>query len=216
MKQSSASDTSILRQLLRDLSPFGVRALDPSEIDRCALFYELVRKWNPLLHLTTLISPEDFAHRHLAESFVAESRLRDDVVELWDVGSGVGVPGIPIAIRRPKLLVRLIESNKRKAVFLDEAAVLLGLEQVSVFADRFESLPPPPDCACLAARAVERMESIVDEIAARSSGAVQLLLFGGADLECVIGTVASNIWSVDIIRLPRSADRRLYDLQRST
>lgn len=216
MKQSSASDTSLLRKLLRDLSPYGVRALDPSEIDRCALFYELVRKWNPLLHLTTLISPEDFVHRHLAESFVAESRLRDDVVELWDVGSGVGVPGIPIAIRRPKLHVLLIESNKRKAVFLDEAVAFLGLEYVSVFADRFDSLPPPPDGACLAARAVERMESLVYEIAARSSGDAQLLLFGGADLESVIGSVASDIWSVEIIRLPHSVDRRLYDLQRST
>jgi 16S rRNA (guanine527-N7)-methyltransferase len=216
MKQSSGSDSSLLRQLLRDLGPYAVRALDSGEIDRCVLFYELVRKWNPLLHLTTLVSPEDFAHRHLAESFVADSRLCDDVSELWDVGSGVGVPGIPIAIRRPELRVRLIESNKRKAVFLDESAVLLGLERVSVFGARFDSLPQPPHGACVAARAVERMESIVDEISARSSGAVQLLLFGGANLESVIGAVASDIWSMDVIRFPFSVDRRLYDLQRST
>lgn len=216
MKQTSASDPSLLAYLLRALSIDGVRALSPTEIERCVLYYELVCKWNPLLHLTTLVAPEDFAFRHLGESFVAESRLRSDVSVLWDVGSGVGVPGIPIAVRRPDLNVKLVERNRRKSVFLDEAVAMLHLARVSVFSGRFDSLPFPPPGACVTARAVERMDSVVAEIFSRSSGAIQLLLFGGRNLEPLISATAADIWRVEVALLPNSDDRRLYDLQRST
>ena len=191
------------------------RPLLASEIDLFVKYYRLVLKWNPLLHLTTLTSPSDFALRHLGEALIAEDHLLSAITEFWDIGSGAGVPGLPVAIRRPDLKVRLIESNRRKAIFLDEAATILGLSQVKVLNERFSSLIPPSD-VCLSARAVERMESIVDEILAHREICAQVILFGSRELRAKLETNADSGWTIGSILLPESSDRYLFDLRRST
>ena len=171
---------SALRRML-EVEGGRFRPLLSSEIDLFVNYYRLVLKWNPLLHLTTLTSPADFALRHLGEALIAEENLVDSIAEFWDIGSGAGIPGLPVAIRRPDLIVRLIESNRRKAIFLDETAALLGLSRVKVVNERFSMLTPPGG-VCLSARAVERMESIVGEILDHKDVFRQILLFGNREL----------------------------------
>lgn len=209
----SVIDVRRLRLHLESLSAALPRPLLQSEIDLCLLYYDLVCKWNPLLHLTTLLSPEDFAVRHLGESFLAESRLLPDIKELWDIGSGAGIPGLPIAIRRPDLSVKLIESNRRKAVFLNEAAFALGLGRVRVLAERFDSLPLPTTDTCLTARAVERMEMVVREIISRSRASSQLLIFGNKELAALIESELPPDWQLVPVLLPGSAGRYIFDLK---
>jgi 16S rRNA (guanine527-N7)-methyltransferase len=61
-------------------------------------------------------------------------------IKLADVGSGGGVPGIPLAIARPNAVVVLIESTKKKAMFLKETATALGLTNVKVLDDRVDDV----------------------------------------------------------------------------
>jgi 16S rRNA (guanine527-N7)-methyltransferase len=192
-----------------------IRPLSASEIDIFVNYYLLVLKWNPLLHLTTLTSPADFALRHLGEALIAEEKLIDSIPEFWDIGSGVGVPGLPVAIRRPDLNVRLIESNRRKAIFLDEAAALLGLSRVKVVNARFSNLSPSSGI-CLSARAVERMELIVDEILDHRNACSQILLFGNQELASKLAHYTVSGWELEAELLPASADRFLFNLRRST
>lgn len=123
-------------------------------------YYALVLQWNPRLHLTTITEPKAFAERHLAEALEVAGHIAEGIDEFWDVGSGLGIPGVPVAVRRKDLRVRLIESNKRKAIFLEEVARELRLENVKVRNDRFDE-SSVPETACISARAVENMSELV-------------------------------------------------------
>src|SRR5215831_5217196 len=127
-------------------------------------YYELVLKWNKRLHLTTLTQPQEFLERHILESAFSESLILPSVNQIWDLGSGLGVPGIVIAILRPDLDVSLIEVSRNKALFLDEAVAHLNLKNVVIIESRLEAVEGVHEESCLTVRAIERMEKMIPEI----------------------------------------------------
>ena len=90
----------------------------------CGAHYELLRRWNPRLNLTSVIDLEQAAVRHYAESLFLASLVPATVRKAADIGSGAGFPGFPVAAALPKAEVFLIESDQRKAAFLREASDL--------------------------------------------------------------------------------------------
>ena len=104
----------------------------PSVIKLLSSYFRIVLKWNHRLHLTTIVEPKAFAIRHICEALEVESRIDRRAAELWDIGSGLGIPGIPISVVRPELPVVLVESSRHKAIFLEETVRELGLENVRV------------------------------------------------------------------------------------
>src|SRR5689334_18706911 len=112
---TSASFVEILRTELS-----GVIDLSEIQLQRLNQHYELLRRWNERLNLTTVIDLPEAAIRHYGESLFVAAHI--DGVSVVDVGSGPGFPGIPIAVARPEWDITLIESHKRKAVFLREAS----------------------------------------------------------------------------------------------
>jgi 16S rRNA (guanine527-N7)-methyltransferase len=91
-------------------------------------YRELVTTWAPRLDLVSPGDLERFAQRHIEDSLRAEPLL-DEVPPgpCADVGSGAGLPGIPLAIASPDRLWRLLEPKRRRAAFLEEAVRELGL-----------------------------------------------------------------------------------------
>lgn len=74
--------------------------------------------------------------RHMLDSLVALPHISGP--NIVDVGSGAGLPGIPIALARPDWRVTLVESNQKKAAFLQQAVVELGLQNVTIKQERIE------------------------------------------------------------------------------
>jgi 16S rRNA (guanine527-N7)-methyltransferase len=111
-------------------------SLTPSQIAALESHYHLLLKWNSSMNLTTVTGLEEAAVRHYAESLFLGLQISGKSV--IDVGSGPGFPGIPIAILHPEWEVTLVESHKRKAVFLREAA--RGLSNVRIVVDRAEAV----------------------------------------------------------------------------
>lgn len=114
-------------------------------IDSLDHFVALVQKWNPVINVIGRSTEAQIWDRHLLDS-VQLFRFANADQALWlDIGSGGGFPGIVIAILAreflPALRVALVESDKRKAVFLSEAARLLGVK-VAVNTARVEELSP--------------------------------------------------------------------------
>src|ERR1017187_6190482 len=95
-------------------------------------------RWNRSLNLTAIRSREEAIERHYCESLFLGARLPAGALRIADVGSGAGFPGFPVAVLRPECSVTLIESHKRKAVFLREAS--RTLPNVRVFAKRAEDV----------------------------------------------------------------------------
>ena len=100
-----------------------------------------------------------------------------------DIGSGGGLPIIPCLIARPDVQAILIESSKKKAVFLREALCLIGAtNRAEVIAERFESVSCP-DVDYVSCRAVERFENLITDIVKWSSPLAKFIFFAGKGLE---------------------------------
>ena len=109
--------------------------------DKLLAYLALMAKWNRTYNLTAVRDVAAMVSNHLLDSLVVMPHLMG-VKSLADVGSGGGLPGIPLALARPSLAVTLIESSQKKASFLQQAKIELKLENVSIHCDRVEDLKP--------------------------------------------------------------------------
>jgi 16S rRNA (guanine(527)-N(7))-methyltransferase RsmG len=181
-------------------------------IDRLSIYYGLVLKWNERLHLTTLTAPENFYQRHILESEIASDLIRPGSRKLWDLGTGMGIPGIPISILRPEMEINLVESHRGKAVFLEEAISTLDLRKTRVICARIENLDQLPENSSLTARAIEKMEKLIPEIFRIGSACSQLLIYGSARIKPVLQESSAGVFEVGEHLIPGSEKRFLFDI----
>jgi 16S rRNA (guanine(527)-N(7))-methyltransferase RsmG len=132
-------------------------------LDQLEQHYELMLKWNKVVNLTRIERVEDAVDRHYAESLFLGSKLPIGFITVADLGSGAGFPGIPIAVLRPDARITLIESHKRKAVFLREAC--RGLPNVSVQSKRAEDIGESFDWVVCRAVKWEEIETVAFRLA---------------------------------------------------
>jgi 16S rRNA G527 N7-methylase RsmG len=128
----------------------------------------------------------------------------------------MGIPGIPIAIFRPDLEVKLVESNRAKSIFLEETASELRLANVEVIRKRIESLDEVPEIACLTVRAVERMERVLAEVLRIGARCRQVLVFGNQKTEALIRSLVRREGRIESRLIPGSERRLLIEFIRFT
>ena len=119
------------------LAALGIDLPDATQQQLLA-FRDLLLKWNKTYNLTALRDPAQAISHHLLDSLAILPYVGDGA--LLDVGSGGGLPGIPLAIARPQLSVRMVDTVQKKATFLQQAAIQLGLKNVAVDHARVEEL----------------------------------------------------------------------------
>jgi 16S rRNA (guanine527-N7)-methyltransferase len=100
-------------------------------------YVALIAKWNRVYNLTAVRDPAEMIGVHMLDSLAVLPHL--DGRTVLDVGSGAGLPGIPLAIARPELEVTLLDSNQKKTSFQQQAAIELGLTNVRAVNARVES-----------------------------------------------------------------------------
>lgn len=98
----------------------------------------LIEKWNKIHNLTAIRHPQDMLYQHVMDSLAVLPHISGP--EIIDAGSGAGLPGIPIALARPDWRVTLIESNQKKAAFMQQVKIELALQNVKVIANRIEDV----------------------------------------------------------------------------
>jgi 16S rRNA (guanine527-N7)-methyltransferase len=104
--------------------------------EKLLAYLELLAKWNRTYNLTAVRDPAEMVSRHLLDSLAVLPFLQGQ--SLADLGSGAGLPGIPLAIARPHMEVTLVESNGKKARFLREAIRSLPLVNVTAMQARVQ------------------------------------------------------------------------------
>jgi len=107
-------------------SEFGVPT-NPDVLARLQSFVALFAKWNRSINLASLRSDEELVSRHLIDSFALAGLVGSSVEAAVDVGSGGGLPGIPLAVLLPSTAFTLFEPNRKKVAFLRTAVRELGL-----------------------------------------------------------------------------------------
>lgn len=95
-------------------------------------YRELLLKWNTRIPLVSRKNPENAFDRLCTQSIAAERYIPPNIKSLTDIGSGGGLPGIPLAILRPEMQVKLIERSSNKCVFLRAVAIHLALDNLDV------------------------------------------------------------------------------------
>lgn len=131
--------------LSEGISVLGL-SLPPGAEDRLSAFLELLAKWNKTYNLTAIRDPREMVTHHLLDSLAVLPHV-EGVSTLADVGSGGGLPGIPLAIARPELRLTSVEASQKKAAFQQQAKIDLGLDNVSIHCGRIESLSGTFDAA---------------------------------------------------------------------
>lgn len=117
--------------------------VDPAAQTKLLEFAALLEKWNKTHNLTAIREPARVVTHHLLDTLATLPHLpQQRALRLVDVGSGGGLPGIPLAIARPDWYVTLLDSNRKKAAFLRQASGELGLVRVRVAATRVEDYSP--------------------------------------------------------------------------
>lgn len=167
--------------------------LSAEQIEALYQHYALLERWNKRINLTSVEAGEQMVIRHYCESLFFNAHLPGDMRSLADIGSGAGFPGLPIAILKPNCEVALVESHRRKAVFLREAS--RSLSNVSVMPHRAEDLST--NFEWIVARAVRPKEIVA--LVPRLAPKIGLMLGEEDFLELL---TAKHIAWAEPIRLP--------------
>lgn len=116
--------------------------LDRQAQQRIVAYLTMLERWNRVYNLTAIRDSHRMVAQHILDSLVVLAHFPGNVNRVLDVGSGGGLPGVPIAIARPDLQVLLLDSNHKKTTFLRQAAIELGLDNVTVETQRVETFVP--------------------------------------------------------------------------
>jgi 16S rRNA (guanine527-N7)-methyltransferase len=140
----SISDrASLYARLQVGLAELGL-APGADACERLLDYVELLARWNAAYNLTAVRIPDEMVTRHLLDSLAVAKLVRGD--SLADLGTGAGLPGIPLAILAPERQHVLIDSNGKKVRFLREAVRTLALANVRVEQSRVEDARGQYDC----------------------------------------------------------------------
>lgn len=122
-------------------------------------YLKLLHKWNHAYNLTAVRDPITMVSRHLLDSLAIIPWLKGP--RFIDVGTGAGLPGIPLALALPEMHITLIDSNGKKIRFLQEVCRALALKNVEVIQTRVENYHPPQGFDTVISRAFSELDQMV-------------------------------------------------------
>lgn len=131
--------------------------LTPTHQEQLLAYLALLIKWNKAYNLTAVRNPDEMVSRHLLDSLSVISFIGED--ERWlDVGSGGGMPGIPLAILFPEKKITVLDSNGKKTRFLTQVKLELKLDNLQVIHSRVEAFRPELPFNGIISRAFSSLE----------------------------------------------------------
>jgi len=145
-------------QLKSGLKKLNIELSD-DKIDLLLAYHALLVKWNKAYNLTAVRDPEEMIRRHLLDSLSIIPYVTGD--RILDVGTGPGLPGIPLAICFPEKTLVLLDSNGKKTRFLTQAKIELGLTNMTPVQSRIESFSSEPFDS-ITSRAFATLKDMVD------------------------------------------------------
>lgn len=155
MRELTTSHLNSLKQLIRSEARHLAVDLEDAAVERLARFAVLFFKWNERINLASISDPEELVARHYVDSYAA-SRFIPPNSRVIDIGSGGGLPALPLAGFRTDILVECFEPIHKKAAFLRTAIRELGLAERALVRGEAVDLPVQPTLAFQADVAMSR------------------------------------------------------------
>ncbi|HVS26907.1 MAG TPA: 16S rRNA (guanine(527)-N(7))-methyltransferase RsmG [Burkholderiales bacterium] len=150
---------SLADELKQGVTALGLKLSSEAQ-QRLLNYLALINKWNRVYNLTAVREPQKMVSHHLLDSLAVVPHI--EAQNIVDVGSGAGLPGIPLAIAREEWQVTLLDGNHKKAAFLRQAAIELKLANVAVRCERAEDFQPQEKFDCVISRALSDLPEYVE------------------------------------------------------
>jgi 16S rRNA (guanine527-N7)-methyltransferase len=194
----------------------GLEALDllvtQTQQKKLIAFIVLIEKWNKAYNLTAIRNPEEMIRLHLLDSLAIANYIQGPNV--LDIGTGAGLPGIPLALIYPHYSFVLLDSNIKKTRFVQQAVIELGLKNVTVWHGRIEHYQPTIYFNSIVSRAFSSVQSFVSVASERLSSEGVLLAMKGQRPDKELQQI-DNDFSVIPIMVPGvDAERCLVQLDK--
>ena len=129
-----------LQKRLQTILKKNLLNLNERQQQQLIIFMELIIRWNKVFNLTAITDPDEMIYLHLIDSLIISPYLKGQ--HLLDVGTGAGLPGIPLAILNPEQYWVLLDKSSKKTRFLTQVIAELGLKRIEVIHVRCEDFQP--------------------------------------------------------------------------
>lgn len=134
-------------------------AITDTQINQLIQFIELIAKWNKAYNLTAVRNNNDMARLHILDSLAILPHIQGE--RIIDIGTGAGLPGIPLALCLPEIQFTLLDSNAKKTRFVQQAVLELKLKNVNVVHSRVEDYQPDIKYDAVLTRAFASLPDII-------------------------------------------------------
>lgn len=179
-------------------------------------YLEQLHKWNKAYNLSGIRDIQDMLDLHLLDSLALAPFV--DADSIADVGTGAGLPGIPLAICFPEKQFRLVDSNSKKTRFIFQTAALLGLRNVEVVHSRAEDYESKPQVAIVTSRAFASLSDFVERCEHMLASDGKFLAMKGLIPEDEIAALPARftVTAIHPLSLPgHTHARHVLDIRRS-
>lgn len=201
MEENKEPDSS--RELLVNGAQMLGLELSEECADQMIKYLQLLDKWNQVTNLTAITDTESMVNYHLLDSLSLARYVKGR--NLLDVGTGAGLPGIPLAMANPELEVTLLDSNGKKIRFVTQVLIDLALPNVNVVQSRIESYRPKGEgfdnITCRAFGDLKTFRDLTDSLV--SKGGQRLAMKGKTGQE-----PDEKDWRSIKVQLPFTEDQR--------
>lgn len=136
------------------------RRIDEAAVEKLIAYLQLLKTWNKTFNLTAITDPRDMVYLHIIDSLMVQPYIKGK--QILDVGSGAGLPGIPLAICYPEQEWVLLDKNSKKTRFQIQAIAELGLKNVKATHTRSEEFRPTLGFDSIVSRAFGTLQMFVE------------------------------------------------------
>jgi 16S rRNA (guanine527-N7)-methyltransferase len=201
-------------QALRSALEEGLQALAieaSSDLeDKLLEYIQLLQRWNSAYNLTAVRDPLQMVYRHLLDSLAIAAYIPDSAQRLIDVGTGAGLPGVPLALLYPDQHYDLLDSNGKKTRFLFQVKTALGLDNITVCRERAERWEPQKTYDVVLSRAFASLLDMVKVCAHLCGGKGRFLALKGTRPDQEIAALAGlcDVRQIHVLRVPGLEEER--------
>jgi 16S rRNA (guanine527-N7)-methyltransferase len=183
--------------------------------DKLLNYVGLLQKWNQSYNLTAITATHEILIKHIFDSLTITSYIIGP--RIIDVGSGAGLPGIPLALALPQYQFVLLDSSNKKTLFLEHVKLSLGISNVNIVTARMKEFRSTDCFATIVTRATSSLKAIIEETQHLSCTDGQLLAMKGKypeeELSAIVNPVVIHRLQVPLLEAKRHLIRILLKPQ---
>ena len=180
--------------------------LSEQQLSQLDGYLSLIQKWNKAYNLVGTSNKQELIVKHLLDSLVIAPYVK--VSPVLDVGSGAGLPGIPLAIALPDISFTLLDANSKKTRFMRQTVIELELKNVQIEHTRIESYFPENKKNTVISRAFAPLEDALERLSKVCAQPGQILIMLGLEPKSLPDIAGINTMAIHSLSIPGLSSKR--------